>query len=878
MAGVLSNQSWLVCGLTFVAVAVAAVPLLAQEPEVPMELSPQEALELDWLVARDQCLTCHREPKKHELFPELYGPDTHSSNYSQPDWIEAWLLDPQSLRPGTRMPSMLEGLPEEERQQAAADLRAYLLREESPFDLSGTEVTPELVLEGERLFREIGCMACHEDAFADRSLARRTSVEKLTWQLMVPSLTWPNYLMPDMKLSEEEAFALSAWLLREQAGYGGFEDLPGLKWRAYAWDGVGDGPTWEIESVFAEGAADSLHAEYGGRQDHYGILFTGSWHVKKAGEYTVYVGSDDGNRLLIDGEVVLDARVNQSHTRRETTLNLERGAHEFRLEYYENSGDASLEAGWIQANGEEHPFGAEDLTHLGKVFRPIPISGTALAGNPNRGSSWYQKLRCGQCHEGGTHMPDPRAPQWSKLTSGQGCLAETPKPLVPKYTWTEEERALLEFAVENPSQLTRDRSHQGMADLQIKTQNCTACHEWPGLGGPTPAQHRRFQGEGDLGDEGRVPPSLNGVAAKLRPAWLKQVLLENDSTKKSRVRPYMHTRMPNYNSFGGMRLVDSLYKLAPAPVAKPVQEFRPEMVELGQQLAGIEGFACISCHQFAGYRSAGIQGLDLLTAQERLRPEWFEAWLRSPHQFRKQTRMPVFWNAEGVSGVTKFGNGQADVQIPALWTYLSMGASAPLPKGLVVDADDDLLVPTDLPLYFGTFMEGLSARVLTVGFPERVHLAFDEHNVRLAKVWRGDFMRTSGTWNGRAGQLEQPAGTDTFDLPPGPSFTILEEGQDWPELAGKEAGWRMMGHRRDALGHPTFRYHRGSLTVEEKIYPMLTAYGTVFRREFLLQSPVDVPGLHWQHLRRSSNLPWEEVTFQREGNLFVARLQEDLSW
>ncbi len=873
MAGVLSSRIWPLCGFSVVAAAMATVPLLAQEPGLPRELSRQDSLQLDWLVARDQCLTCHREPKKQELFPELYGPDIRISNFSQPDWVEAWLLDPQSLRPGTRMPSMLEGLPEEERQQAAADLRAYLLEGDNSFDSSGTEVTPEQVLEGERLFAEVGCMACHEDAFADRSLARRTSVKQLQNQLLTPSLTWPNSLMPDMHLSEDEAFALSAWLLREQAGYGGFEELPGLRWRAYAWDGVGNGPNWDIESVFAEGSAVSLHEEYGGRQDRYGILFTGTWQVKEAGEYTVYVGSDDGNRLLIDGEVVLDARVNQSHTRHQTTLDLEQGPHEFRLEYYENSGDASLEAGWIQPDGEDHPFGADALTHLGKAFRPIPISGTGLEGDPGHGSSWYQKLRCNQCHEGSTHMSNPRAPQWGKLSSGQGCLSETPEPLVPQYTWTEEERALLAFAVENPHQLTRARNHQDLADLQIKTQNCTACHEWPGLGGPSSAQYQRFQGEGDFGDEGRVPPSLHGVSAKLQPDWLEEVLLEGAS-----VRPYMRTRMPNYNSVGGKRTLSSLQHLAPPPVAKPAQEFRPEMVTLGQQLTGIEGFACVSCHQFAGHRSAGIQGLDLVTTQERLRPEWFEAWMRDPHQFRKQTRMPVFWNEQGVSGLTKFGDGQADVQIPALWTYLSMGVSAPLPKGLVVDGDDDLLVPTDRPLYFGTFLQGLSARVLTVGFPERVHLAFDEHNVRLAKVWRGDFMRTSGTWNGRAGQLEKPAGTDVFDLPPGPAFAFLEEDQDWPELAGKEAGWRMLGHRRDALGHPTFRYQWGPLMVEEKIYPVLTAYGTIFRREFSLESTEDLPGLYWQHLRRSSNLPWEPVTLVREGELFVAQLQEDLSW
>ena len=872
MARVLDEGRWLARGGALLVLAVAWAPLTAQEAPEPHALSPQEALQLDWLVARDQCFACHKEPEKHTLFPELRGPETSVARFSQPEWIEAWLLDPQSLRPGTRMPAMLEGLPEGERKQAAADLRAYLLQNQAAFDRSGSEVSPEQMAEGERLFTEIGCMACHEEAFADRSLAQRSSVSLLAKQLRNPSQTWPNSLMPDMKLSTDEAFALSAWLLREQAGHAKFEDMPGLRWRAYSWDGAGDGPSWEEENIFAEGTADSLHAEYGGRQDRYGLLFTGTWQVRESGDYTVYVGSDDGNRLLIDGAVVLDARVNQSHTRHQTTLFLEQGPHEFRLEYYENSGDASLEAGWIAESGEDHPFQAQDLTHLGSALRPLPIAGTGLAGDAESGHSWYRKLRCGQCHD--AEPPErSRAPQWRDLQSHRGCLSDSPGALTPHYTWTEQERALLELAVRNPSQLTRERSHQEMANLQIKTQNCTACHEWPGLGGPSTAQVQRFHGEGDLGEEGRVPPSLKNVSAKLQPNWMQEVVVEGAS-----VRPYMRTRMPKTDGRAGARVVQSLRQLAPPAMARPEPEFRPEAIQLGKQLAGTQGFACISCHQFAGYRSSGIQGLDLVHVKERLRPEWFEAWLRNPHTIRKQTRMPVFWNEDGVSGFTKFGNGLADVQIPALWAYLSLGVSAPLPQGLVVENDDDLLVPTERPLYFGTFMEGLSARVLTVGFPERVHLAFDEHNVRLAKVWRGDFMRTAGTWNGRAGQLEQPAGSDVLDLPPGPTFAFLEEGQEWPELSGKEAGWRMLGHRRDELGYPTFRYRLGSIEVEEHLAPVMTAYGTIFRRSFLLQSCEAIDGLYLQHLRRSSNLPWELVSFQREGELYVARIQEDLSW
>ena len=47
--------------------------------------------------------------------------------------------------------------------------------------------------------------------------------------------------------------------------------------------------------------------------------------------------------------------------------------------------------------------------------------------------------------------------------------------------------------------------------------------------------------EQKLGDDGRIPPPLTLVGAKLQPAWMKKVLFDGES-----VRHYMATRMPQY--------------------------------------------------------------------------------------------------------------------------------------------------------------------------------------------------------------------------------------------------------------------------------------------------------------------------------------------
>ena len=52
------------------------------------------------------------------------------------------------------------------------------------------------------------------------------------------------------------------------------------------------------------------------------------------------MGSDDGSRLFIDGERVIDNWQDQAGNWKDYTARLEAGVHHLRVEYYENGGDA----------------------------------------------------------------------------------------------------------------------------------------------------------------------------------------------------------------------------------------------------------------------------------------------------------------------------------------------------------------------------------------------------------------------------------------------------------------------------------------------------------------------------------------------------------
>ncbi|MDA0668296.1 MAG: PA14 domain-containing protein [Planctomycetota bacterium] len=869
-------------GLVFAGSSVfsAQVGMPAQQEAAPDSL----VLSLE----RNLCMQCHQAPEGVEDFlrPLAAPPLNHLGSRVTPSWLSAWLMDPQKMRPGTRMPNMLSGFPEDERRQIADDLAAYLLSMDGNEPLELLEVGADVVKEGEQLFTEIGCIACHAQAFADRELAAMTSVGSLRDQLLIPHQIRPSGLMPDMHLSEKEALSLASWLLREQQVGGPAKQqlLNGWKWHAYEYSGSSaSGPDWETAEVFGHGLAEEIHPNYGGREDRYGLVFEGVLLVPEDGEYHFYVGSDDGSTLTIGEETLIDARFHQSHTRREQSHSLTAGAHPIRITYYEATGDDSLEAGWSGPGFEERPFAAEDVQHEGQVFAPLASLEIAPTADAQRGAQWFEKLRCAACHTSSAEIGSAlnSGPAFDELVFDQGCLSEFPITGVPHYEWDSSERNELKQGVAHndflqarsgSTEFSPSKSAVRVATT-MEAMQCTACHQRDGVGEPSEEQMRLFVGEGDLGEEGRIPPALTGVEAKLQPHWLAKVI-----TNGEKVRPYMKTRMPSFGEqVGGVIARDLHANRRPMP-ALPQRDFDVAEVQMGREIAGTNGLACIVCHNMAGHKSPGIPGLDLATVADRLERSWFQQWLRNPHQMRSNTRMPVFWNEEGKSALTRLGEGDASVQINALWAYFSLGAAMPLPQGLITNPNVYSLIPMDRPLYFGTFMEGLSARVLTVGFPERVHLAFDQHNVRLAKVWRGEFMNGKGTWDGRAGELESPAGVEILDLPTGPPFAWSTDGSDWPTESGKDAGWRMVGQRRDADGNPTFRYRFEDVQVEESFLAKLGADGAYFERSFLLSSPQQATGLMRRWLDENGEIQVAAVEWTLAEGGYIAKIEEELKW
>jgi len=185
----------------------------------------------------------------------------------------------------------------------------------------------------------------------------------------------------------------------------------------------------------------------------------------------------------------------------------------------------------------------------------------------------------------------------------------------------------------------------------------------------------------DIGDEGRIPPSLTGVGAKLQSPWLREVLFTAPV-----VRPYMATRMPIYGPENVQHLPPIFEEADARPDAAPAPDIAAPGIAMeadrdGRLLIGTKGLKCIECHDFAGRKSLGTPGIDLANTGQRLKWDWFKRHLLDPQLLRFGTRMPAFW-PDGVAVDRQTLGGDPARQILAIWAYLVRMDFTHLPVGL----------------------------------------------------------------------------------------------------------------------------------------------------------------------------------------------------
>ena len=439
------------------------------------------------------------------------------------------------------------------------------------------------------------------------------------------------------------------------------------------------------------------------------------------------------------------------------------------------------------------------------------------------GRKAFERYNCSACHKL-ADIPAAAAGALNTLDPARGCLADKPVSS-PRFDLSDGQKQAIKAALAAKPEPITDAAR---IDMTLTAFNCLSCHARGEHGGVSEKRNELFQTtEKNLGDDGRIPPPLTLVGAKLQTGWMRRVLFDGES-----VRPYMLTRMPQFGEANLSHLPELFARVdtvKPIEFVPPVKERERELRTAGHQLLGDKGLNCITCHNFNGKQSPGFKGIDLVTTSERLKPSWFYHFMLNPGAYRSRIIMPTYW-PDGKAVRTDILSGDTHGQIEAMWYFLSLGTSANDPSG-IRSVDTKIHVTDRTVTYRGR--SGIAGyRGIAVGFPGGLSYAFNAETGALSGLWRGEFINVNRGGQGSGGF--NPA-VRAVALAQDVAFCELtDEKAAWPlrpvttkdvkvnpdPLYPKNHGYQFKGYSLDDAAIPTFMYQiAGDISVEDRSAP-----------------------------------------------------------
>jgi mono/diheme cytochrome c family protein len=750
------------------------------------------------LIGELNCTSCHAASSAQAawILPKPAPGLQEVGSRAEAAWMTKFLASPG----GSAMPDVLHGNAEQ-----AEALTHYLLSLSKP-DVRRVLPDKAAVARGENLYHSIGCVACHapQDGTAAPAefvalprMAEKWGHDGLRKFLLDPLASRPGGRMPSLHLTDREASDIAQFLLRETRVPAAVEVGHSHVWTR---------PLEDLDEVVIDRTVPApgfVLEQLTGT-----MRFTAWLKVPQTGDYTLHLTAAGASRLSVDGEWVMGTESWKTEKVQEKYLrHLEAGRHELKVDFVKRGPSPhSLSVEWQGPGIVRGPIPAANLSSEREpTVEPAPF--VLDAAKAEQGRALYSSMNCAACHE----QKAPALPALAALDLSRGCLAEKPSQQVPDYHFNETQRAAVREALAH----SKPPTPQERLTHTLTTFRCTACHVRDGMGGVAPDRAAYFTANGDdLGDEGRLPPKLDGVGDKLRPEWLAKVLGDG-----APVRPYINTRMPKFGAANVGHLAELLVTLDRRETRLVPATDQPEVQrEAGRRLAGTDGLSCIACHKFNRQPAHTMQVLDLISSPQRLNEDWFRRFLRDPNKFNNGTRMPALWPG-GHSLIPTLLDGDTDRQHAALWTYLADGATAKFPEGLSRQ-NMELIVGGEALVYRGKMWEA-GFRAIATGYPGGANAAFDAGEMRLALLWRGRFLNVSPHWSVQGMGAIRPLEDNPVILPHGSPFAILRNADTpWPQESSRELGMKFTGYQMDAQQRPTLLYRFGGLAVEDFISPV----------------------------------------------------------
>ncbi len=683
MAGLRSSVVALLCAIAFSTVnsAVAADiphPIVAGFERFYTGDKADLATGGRLLLSELNCVSCHQaQDNSRKQAPNLDG----VANRVRISFLKNFLNDPHTVKPGTTMPNIFN---EDSDKAAKIEALVQFLASTGTFRHERPDIKGSLI--GKETYARIGCVACHgprnlggqpskdSPAYAVPlgDLKSKYSVGSLTAFLENPLKVRPAGRMPHLVQGKDARDVANYLLQGIKVALPGGVGVTNFTYFEGTWQKLPDFNRTKSKESGTGPAFDLSSAAK--RNNDYALRFDGYIKLEKDGEYGFTLASDDGSRLLVDDKRIVNNDGIHPATPVSGRTKLTAGIHHIVVDYFQSAGGAELLVEMEGPGIAKQPlagFIAPDKAALELKGAAKADDEDSLTINPElvqKGKALFTSVGCANCHQ----LQVDKKPLVSTFTASPlaklkpgGCMSDTPGKGVPIYNLSAKQKAALEAALKAPTPESQEPA--ALIARTMTALNCYACHSRDKVGGPSDELNKYFLTvQPEMGDEGRVPPPLDGVGSKINPEYLKQIV-----DKGSHDRPYMVTNMPGFGEANVGHLQPLFAGIDKVPATPTIAFDVPEakVRSTGRHIVGEQALSCIKCHTFNGVKAEGIQGIDMTLMPKRVTRDWFHYYILEPQKVRPGTahaeRFP-----NNTSPLPKLLDGTAATQIEAIYVYL----------------------------------------------------------------------------------------------------------------------------------------------------------------------------------------------------------------
>jgi len=575
-----------------------------------MPLKEAETLSLGLSVfEKAGCYACHQVDRWDDSpkpGPSLY----HLASKTNKDWTYNWILDPRSFRHNTWMPHFFNkgnnSSPQDlnRTEQEILAITEYLFSAATPYKTADVDYAGDQE-KGRVLVNSLGCMGCHQiqpepdpsydptvDAIRTEQgpnligLGSKVNREWLLGWLKNPYSYHPDTKMPNLRLSDQEAADISAYLLADKNKM--FDQL--------AVPPVNESIVDQISADFLSQLLrqDQVDQRLEDMEISEKLNYAGEKLIGNYGCYSCHniAGFEDkkpiGTSLNVEGSKLI-SKLDFAFWHDEIPHT--------KWDWFYNKIDKPETFDLIP--NDEDNYAVKQLPSLDKSRMP---------------------------HYG---LTDKEIDALVTLIMGL-VKDEIPESKLP-------EKTPAYLAVSNGERF-------------IHTNNCLGCHKIDGEGGAiwtsTAAWLEEVAGSENSEDISQVqsfsPPLLNTEGRKVQPDWLLDWF-----QNVSMIRPHLQVRMPSYDFTnqewnGVIDYFQSKDGLA-LNYENPHSFSQVSNSYIAGQKIQEEG-ACINCHFYGPMKprqDALTWAPNLVLTKERLRPEWLIEWFNNPQSVMPGTKMPA---------------------------------------------------------------------------------------------------------------------------------------------------------------------------------------------------------------------------------------------